>query len=95
MPDAIRLLLADGDFADPRKVAEQTDELWQSRSLNSYYKVAWPRRQVRVKPTDSAKETDNNNADWCFYHNKFGDKARKRLKPFTFAGNALTGRQCQ
>ena len=70
MPDAIRLQLADADFADPLKVAEQADELWQSMSLSSYstvHKVAWPRRQVRVKPADSANETNNNNANWCFY----------------------------
>ena len=67
MPDAISLQLADGNFADPHKVAEQTDELWQSLSLSSYstvHKVTLPRRQVRVKPRDSAKETDNNSADW-------------------------------
>ena len=96
MPEVIRLQLADGDFAAPRKVAEQADELWQSMSHSSYstvHKVLWPRRQVQVKPTGSVKEIDNNNADWCFYHNKFGDKARKCLKSRTVAGNTLAGRQ--
>ena len=46
LPDAIHLQLADADFADPRKIAEQADELWLSMSLSSYstvHKVAWPR----------------------------------------------------
>ena len=50
IPDAIRLQLADADFADPCKVAELADELWQSMRLSCYstvHKVAWPPRQVQ------------------------------------------------
>ena len=92
MPDSIRLQLADADFTDPRKVAEQADQLWLAMSSHSSYtvnKVAGSRRQVRTKPTNQAQE---NNADWCFYHKKFGDKARKCVLPCTFPGNALADR---
>ena len=96
MPDDIRLQLTDTDFTDPRKVAEHADELWQAMSLNScptIHKVTMPGRQTRAKSTGPAKETCDNNADWCYYHNKFGDKARKCVQPCTFAGNARAGRQ--
>ena len=96
MPDNIRLQLTDTDFTDPRKVAEHADELWQAMSLNScptIHKVTMPGRQTRAKSTGPAKETCDNSADWCYYHNKFGDKARKCVQPCTFSGNARAGRQ--
>ena len=90
IPDGIRLQLADADFADPRKVAELADELWQSISVSSYstvHKVAWPWRQVRVKPTDSAKETDN------IMPTGASITISLAQGPSTFAGNAQAGRQ--
>lgn len=40
-----------------------------------------------------AKDTKNHNPDWCFYHNKFGDKAKKCTKPCKFLENSQAGRQ--
>lgn len=97
MPDPIRLQLADADFTDPRKVAEQADRLWLAMDHNSssaLHKVTYPRRQARAKPTAPAKSDDtNSNADWCYYHNRFGDKARKCIQPCKFSGNFQAGRQ--
>lgn len=97
MPDPIRLQLADADFTDPRRVAEHADQLWESMSLNSspaLHKVVVPRRPVRAKPTGPARETNpNHNAEWCFYHNKFGENARKCLQPCKFPGNSPADRQ--
>ena len=94
MPDPIRLQLADADFTDPRKVAEQADRMWQVMSLGSapaLHRATVSRRFSQAKPTGSAKEPVK--SEWCFYHNKFGDRARKCVKPCTFPGNAQAGRQ--
>lgn len=89
MPDAIRLQLADADFTDPRKVAERADELWQSMSSNDGPTI----HRVAKQQGPPAKETKIRNTDWCFYHNKFGDKARKCVKPCKFPENSQAGRQ--
>jgi hypothetical protein len=86
MPDPIRLQLADADFSDPRKVAERADELWQSMSLDS----SSIHRIGTGKPRPPRKDR---NPDWCFYHNKFGDKAKKCVPPCTFQENSQAGRQ--
>lgn len=95
MPDPIRLRLADADFSDPRKVAEQADELWQSMNSNSnpsINRASKPKHGGRGKPP--AREPDtSSNSDWCFYHKRFGDKARKCLKPCNFPENSQAGRQ--
>ena len=90
MPDPIRLQLADADFTDPRRVAERADELWQSMSLHdgaSVHRVGTRRQK------SPAKDTKDHNPDWCFYHNKFGDKAKKCTKPCKFPENPQAGRQ--
>ena len=96
MPDPIRLQLVDADFTDPRRVAERADALWQSMACSSdslIHKATVSWRHARLKPTGPVKEMTNFNTDWCFYHNKFGDKARKCLKPCKFPENSQAGRQ--
>ena len=115
MPDTIRLQLADADFTDPRKVAEQADRLRLSLDHNSgsaLHKATYSHRQTRTRPTGQAKSNDttgqaksndttgqakpndtNSNAEWCFYHNRFGDKARKCVQPCKFPGNSQAGHQ--
>ena len=85
MPDSIRLQLADADFSDPRKVAERADELWLSMSLDasSIHRVG------SGKPRPPKKE---HNPDWCFYHNKYGNKAKKCVPPCKFQENSQAGR---
>ena len=86
MPDPIRLQLADADFSNPRKVAERADELWQSTLLDT----SNIHRVGAKKPRPSQKDR---NPDWCFYHNKFGDKAKKCVPPCKFQENSQAGRQ--
>ena len=124
MPDTIRLQLADADFTDPRKVAEQADRLWLSLDHNSgsaLHKAMYSHHQTRTRPTGQAKSNDttgqaksndttgqaksndttgqaksndtNSNAEWCFYHNRFGGKARKCVQPCKYPGNSQAGRQ--
>ena len=63
MPDPIRLQLADENLTDPRKVAEQADQLWLSMKQNgssTFHKVAYPCCQAKVKPTAPMKHADTN-----------------------------------
>ena len=95
MPDPIRLQLAEADFTDPRRVAEHADELWLAMGPNNdltIHRVAKQRYQgPATKQTGPARET-NSNADWCFYHSRFGDKARKCVQPCKFPENSQAGR---
>ncbi len=94
MPGPIRLQLADTDFADPRRVVEQADRLWLSlehgRTL-AIHKASYLHRQPGGKSTGSTKPKDTN-SEWCYYHNKFGNKAKKCLQPCKFPGG-LSGQQ--
>ena len=95
MPDPIRIQLADADFTDPRKVAKQADRLWLSMEHNgssTLHKAAYSRRQAKAKPTAPMKPVDTN-PDRCYYHNRFGDKARKCVKPCKYPENFKAGRQ--
>ena len=95
MPDAIRLQLTEADFAEPRKVAEKADQLWLSMGVPTapaIHRASYP-RPMKPKNFNSTKEPDSNRTDWCYYHNRFGAKARKCLKPCTFQENFQAGRQ--
>ena len=96
MPDPTRLQLADADFTDPRKVAEQADRLWLSMEDNgssTLHKVVYPRHQAKVKPPTAPIKPADTNPNWCFYHNRFGDKARKCIKPCRYPENFQSGHQ--
>lgn len=88
MPDSICLQLAEADFTNPRRVAEQADQLWLA--LDRTTAIHYQHRQPRPKPTAATKPS---NAEWCFYHNRFGDKARKCIQPCKFQENSQAGRQ--
>ena len=89
MPDPIRLWLVDGDFTDRRRVAEQADEQWLSmdqKSSSVIHKATYPRRQTK-------ENSANTNAEWCFCHNRFGEKAKKCVQPCKYQGNGQAGHQ--
>ena len=95
MPDHIRLRLADADFSDSRRVAEQADELWHamdSSSNPSINRASLPKRSGRGKPPAKEPE-DSPDKDWCCYHKRFGDKAKKCTQSCKFPENSLAGRQ--
>ena len=95
MPDPIRLQLAEADFSDPRKVAELADQLWLAMEHGpAIHKATYQHRQSRPKPTAQAKpDNTKSNADWCFYHQRFGEKAKKCVQPCKYPGNTQAGRQ--
>ena len=84
MPDPTHLQLADADFIDPRRVAEQADELWLSmdqKSSSVFHTATYSRQQAKAKETSA-----NTSTEWCFYHNRFEDNARKCVKPCKYLG---------
>jgi len=105
LPSTIRIQLSDADFTDPRAVARRADALWQiQQGINAdagihrvscsaddsmdISKVTTASKQQRRIPTPVSA-----NPQWCFYHQTYGDKARKCRAPCTFSGNAKAGRQ--
>lgn len=98
MPDDIRMQMAQQDFSDLDAVAERADALWQSKSQRcepaalSINKIAKPKHIKQ--PTRTTTDPDTISSDgWCFYHTKFGNKAKKCNLPCSFPGNASATRQ--
>ena len=87
LPEDIRLQIADSEFTDPRAVARRADILWlaKQQSANFISRVSTPKSVSRQK--------DKSQQDWCFYHRKFGNNARKCVQPCTHLGNETAGRQ--
>lgn len=97
MPDDIRMQLAQQDFSDLDVVAERADALWQAKSQRTdaggISKVVRAPRAIR-QPVPITFDTSTAAPEgWCFYHTKFGTKAKKCRSPCTFSGNALATRQ--
>ena len=94
MPDDIRMQLAQQDFSSLDVVAERADALWLAKSQHTdpggIHKVVKTPRNIRhPAPTTSDASTQG----WCFYHFRFGNKAKKCNPPCTFPGNAPATRQ--
>lgn len=87
MPADIRIMLADEDFGDLRRLAKKADTLWHSRQHEiGINKVG--RGQPNKKTV-----SERSNPAWCFFHNKWGAKAQKCQDPCSFSENAKAGRQ--
>lgn len=97
MPDDIRMQLAQQDFSNLDAVAERADALWQTKTqytgAGGINKVVRPTRPGRQTPTTIPEANIAPQHGWCFYHAKFGTKAKKCRSPCTFPGNDLAGRQ--
>lgn len=87
LPADIRLQLANSDFTDPRNVALQADVLWlaKQQSASSIQQVSIRKPVARQRPS--------NGQDLCYYHAKFGEKARKCFSPCKHQENETAGRQ--
>ena len=85
LPEDIRLQIAEDNFEDPRAVALRADILWLSKQQSA------PSTIHRV--TARKEDTKVDHQDYCFYHAKFGDKARKCRPQCKYPGNMVAGRQ--
>ena len=96
MPEDIRLQLATSSFDDLRALAKTADELWQAREQSVVFTSnTRTKRSATRRPatTTSSGESPARDRDVCFYHQRFGDAARKYVQPCAFAGNDRAGRQ--
>jgi len=93
LPEDVRLHLATADFSDPRRFALLADSVWlardQSSAAVSICGVAATPRRMFSKPANKQEDGE----DICFYHAKYGKRARKCQPPCRFSGNALAGPQ--
>ena len=85
LPEDLRVLLAVDDFTDPRALALRADTLWLAKQQSA----SDPVHQVKVVRKDSNTSQQN----YCYYHTRFGQKARKCHSPCKYPGNAQAGRQ--
>lgn len=83
LPEDIRVQIADADFNDPRALALRADIMWQAKRQSATYTVC----PVTVRKEESKTKVQHQ-SDWCFYHSKFGEQARKCRSPFKYPGNA-------
>lgn len=111
LPAEIRSILASQQYADIDGLAEAADRVWETRttsacSVNSTEPIA-PEPQINAfhkQSTGPAQHRSNRNSkppaqNICFYHNKFGSKARRCEPGCKFAnliqpatGNGPAGR---
>ena len=85
LPEDIRVLLAVDDFTDPRALALHADTLWLAKQQLASHAV----HRVKIARKDSNTSQQN----YCYYHTRFGQNARKCHSPCKYPGNAQAGRQ--
>lgn len=109
LPDDIRMMLSDQDFQDPRKLAEAADKLWLARGQRSTVSAVTMPGHAQGDIMDGtnadmvvssvrgtgkqAAPTHKDTTGWCFFHARWGDKARKCKAPCSFPGNGQAGRR--
>lgn len=73
-----------------KKIEELTHQV---KELTSKVNAKPPRsRSTSGSHNTNTTETYQENPDFCFFHNRFGDKARKCREPCKFQGNANASR---
>ena len=99
MPDDIRLIIADDDFSDPRKLAARADVLWLARqqsdtAINNAVLQRVSHASAHsdlITEISSANTTDKKK--WCYYHRRWGSNARQCRPPCAHPGNSTAGRR--
>ena len=97
MSEDIRLQLATSRFDDLWALAKTAAEFWQAKEQSAvvFASNTHAKRSATRKPatTTSSGESPARDRNVCFYHQRFGDAARKCVQPCAFAGNDRAGRQ--
>lgn len=89
LPEDIRMQIADEDFEQPQALAIKADNLWLAKQQSTMQVI----NKVTSSETESRKVRPTSHRDWCFYHAKFGEKARRCRSPCKYPGNEGAGRQ--
>jgi hypothetical protein len=107
LPADVRMAIVSADFTDPRAVAQLADQLWASRpqpvataTQQSDVKEVLDATQPAVaaagtsRPASQGRQPSRRtDAGFCFFHRRFGAKARRCQPPCSFQGNGQAGRQ--
>ncbi len=90
LPEDIRAVLLHTKTEDIRALAETADQMWEAHR-NATSAV----HKQKVPPRQKVPSEQKSDSSLCYFHNKFGDKARKCESPCSFptAGNGQAGRQ--
>ena len=91
LPDELRISLASSDFSNACEVATTADALWLAKQLSISATISKVTSQHRT----SQVSTDNTESDsqapdkqnWCYFHKRFGGKARKCTDPCDYKKN--------
>lgn len=89
MPDFVRTALVDCDWGEATETALRADHIYRSRAPTDVSQLCKVAHRAASPPRD--RETFNK--QWCYFHNKFGNRARKCTKPCSFSENEQAGRQ--
>lgn len=104
MPTDIRLQLAQQDFTDLDLVGERADALWLAKNqsqgadisvIQSPHSIA-SRQHAIPQPTyiiPARINKSNTTQCLCYYHARFGGRARRCKAPCSWSGNAMASRQ--
>jgi hypothetical protein len=103
LPEDIRLGLSNDPNVDPRELAQAADKRWSNRDMHrittvtaSLSKPVSSSDSGPSTPLDAVISTKSDKSarrKLCYYHVRFGDRARKCLKPCAYTGNGIAGRQ--
>lgn len=99
LPAEVRMALVSADFKDPRAVGLLADKIWASRPQPVVTAVLQPDQPVIAAARQSGvnrfarPQPSQRHSELCYFHKKFGAKARRCEVPCKFQGNEQAGRQ--
>ena len=77
LPPAVRLAMDGTDFTDHQAAARKADNLWNTHRFQTTL-------IERISAAETRRRTNKDkqwNPEWCFYHNRFGDAAKRCKQP--------------
>lgn len=77
----LQLQLASAAFSDPRTFAEKADQLWAARGRSEIHAIGNPFLRDRPRKPFSSRQSPHTDSGLCYYHQTFGDKAKKCRSP--------------
>lgn len=92
LPADIRMAMANADFSDPRIAAQLADQLWASRP-QPFAATVDSEPSSQLTDVAAVRHSDRKRSDLCYFHRKFGPKARQCSPPCSFQGNGQAGRR--
>ena len=93
LPEEVRVILAQKtELTDPRELAKAADDLWLAQgdnalavaSVNQYHQR---KNRSQSVPKPGELKGTRRREEVCFYHKRFGNRARQCQPPCKFSGN--------